>query len=447
MMRRRSFLAAASAIASAMALPDQARALGRTPVGGRVALRVPWSVGPLDPHDLRDPAAALFASAIADPLYAMEPSGAVYPSLTTAIPSREAGETIVKLREGLKTARGVALDGRDVIASIERARRSGAAGLLAEVPTPITRKGEPLAVSFGSVDPQYLSRALCSPLVALLPRRFDPASPDGTGAFHADLSASGLTLTRNLNAARGASFLDSIHVARAEDLKTSLRSFEAERDDIGWLGLGLYDVRKGAVRFDFGRVAWVILTAGADVPGLGSPGAAQRLVNAIPPERLGHLGLGPLPPASGDPGWTGAPMELYVDDASPQLVEIARTIASVISRPGHEITASPIARADVPKRRGRSRLAIEIVRPLGIHPVHTLVALATAEDASRGRDAMKAPPKIAHGTPARSLTGTLRVGVIGDLRLAGGIVPDLVIGKPAVGEGWDLGAAYRKGKR
>ena len=41
-----------------------AAAMGRVPVGGTLRLRVPWDTSSLDPHDLYDPLAALFGSAI-----------------------------------------------------------------------------------------------------------------------------------------------------------------------------------------------------------------------------------------------------------------------------------------------------------------------------------------------------------------------------------------------
>lgn len=442
---RRAFLAQIAAGAAALALPLEASALGRTPLGGRVTFHVPWPTGALDPHDLRDPMAALFGAAIADPIYALDATGAPYPALAAGLPVREAGETVVHLREGLKTARLAALDARDLVSSIERARGHGAAAILADVPRPKAKKGDALAVTFGGVEPLHLAKVLCSPLLALLPRRFTPTAPDGTGAFRADVSASGLVLTRNLNAARGASFLDAIEVAPAEDLKTSLRAFEAERDDLGWLGMGLHDGRRGAVRFDLGRAAWVVLTTGPDAGPFGAPGAAQRLVDAIPPERLAHLGLGPLPAAKGDPAWGGAPAELLVDETSPHLVEVARAVAPVLSRAGHEVTATPVARAEVARRRARGRnLAIELVRPIGPGALNTLLALATAEDPVRGRDLARSPPRTHAGATPRSLTSLLRVGVIGDVRISGGVIPDLALVKSPSGEGWDLGATFKK---
>jgi peptide/nickel transport system substrate-binding protein len=442
---RRHFLAQLGALA-ALASSPRALAMGRTPLGGRLSLRLPWPTASIDPHALHDPGGALFGAAIADPLYALDPSnGAPYPALAAALPTREGADTIVRLREGLRSARLINLDARDLIASVERARRRGAAGVLVQVPRPSPHKSDPLAVSFGPTDPGYLARALASPLVALLPTSFDPARPDGTGAFRADIVSGGITLSRNVNAARGHAFLDAIDIASAPDLQTSLRSFEAERDDIGWLGLGLHADRKGAVRFDLGRAAWIVLATSPDAGSFGLPGVAQRLADAFPPERLAHLGLGPLPSASGDPGWGGPPAELLVDAASPHLVEVAKAVAPILSRPGHEVTLAAVPRGDIPARfKGKAALAIQLVRPAGPSPLHTLLALGTAEDPARGRDLGKSPPKLGGNPSARALTSALRVGVIGELRIAGGVVPDVAFARNAGGEGWDLGATFRR---
>jgi peptide/nickel transport system substrate-binding protein len=171
----------------------------------------------------------------------------------------------------------------------------------------------------------------------------------------------------------------------------------------------------------------------------------QRIVDAIPPERLAHLGLGPLPAATGDPAWPGPPTELYVDETATHLVEVARAIAPVLSSAGHEVTLTPLPRAELAKRResGKARLTVDLVRPLGPGPHHAQMALATAESRDRGRDVAKLPH---HGPPvsARTLTGLLRTGVIGDVRIAGGAIPELVLAKAPGTDGWDLGASYRK---
>lgn len=446
-MNRRAFLAGSvGALVSARVLAAApAAAMGRTPLGGKLVLRVPWSTASLDPHDLRDPLAALFASAVSDSLFALDASGAPYPTLAASLPAREAGETVVRLREGLRTARAVGLDARDVVFSVERARARGAFALLADLPRAVQRKGDASAVAFGNADPHHLARALASPLCALVPRRFSPSAPDGTGAFRADVSAAGLMLTRNLAAARGPSFLDAVEVLPAEDLKISLRSFEAEHDDLGWLGLGLHDARKGAVRFEAGRAAWVVLVTGPDCGAFGLPGAAQRLADALPPARLAHLGLGPMPPASGDPLWPGPPCELLVDEAAPHLLEVARAVAPVITSPGHEVTVTPVPRDAVRRRlKGKPALAVDLARSLGPGAHHAMISLGSAEDPARGKDLAHAPPRAAAGAPARTLTAMLRVGVLGELRVAGGHMPDLALARSVHGDGWDLGATHKR---
>ncbi|AKT37087.1 hypothetical protein [Chondromyces crocatus] len=442
---RRRFLGQAALLASAALGHGSAYAMGRTPLGGRFALHVPWATSSLDPHEIRDPLAALFGAAVADSLYALDGNGVAYPTLAAALPGREGTAAVVQLREGLRTGRGVALDARDVVFSVERARARGAAAALADVPKPRPHPRDPLAVLFSGADPQRLARALATPLAALLPRSFSPLAPDATGPFRAELSARRMNLTRNLNAARGASFLDAIDVVRSDDLTTSLREFEAERDDVGWLGAGLHAARKGSVRFDLGPVAWVVLVTGAEAGAFGQPGVAQRLAEAVPPERLAHLALGALPAARGDAAWGGPATELLVDETSPHLVEIAQAVAPVLSRPGHEVTAAPVSRTELARRRARgAALAIDLVRPAGSGALGALLALATAEDRARGVDLARHPPRLAAGTPARSLTTSLRVGVLGEIKVAGAHMPDLVLGRAAGDGGWDLGASYRR---
>lgn len=445
---RRVFLAGAGATLGALALSIGERAssaMGRTPVGGRFRMHLPWPTSSLDPHDLRDPVAAIFGDAIADPIYALDASGAPYPTLAASMPSRESVGTVVRLRDGLRTARMAPLDARDLVASIERSRSRGGAAVLADIPKPQPHPGDPNAVVFASIDATRLARALASKLVALLPRKFNPSAPDATGAFRAQLSSNAITLTRNLNAARGASFLDGIDVERADDLRTSLREFEADHDDIGWLGTGLHSARPGAVRFDLGAAAWIVIATGPDAAGLHSPGVAQRLADAVP-DRIAHLGLGPLPQPTGSAAWGGPPADLLVDESCPHLVEIARAVAPALSRSGHEVTALPTSRGELARRRsrGNTALAIDLVRPIGPGALATLLALATADDPARARELAKRPPKLAAQGSPRTLTSGLNVGVLGELRVTGGVIPDVTLAKSPSGEGWDLGSTFRK---
>jgi peptide/nickel transport system substrate-binding protein len=168
----------------------------------------------------------------------------------------------------------------------------------------------------------------------------------------------------------------------------------------------------------------VVLVTGAEAGAYGQPGVAQQLADALPPERLAHLALG-----------------------APHLVEVAQAVAPILSRPGHEVTATPVARAELARRRARgAALAIDLVRPVGPGPLGALLGLATAEERARGVELARHPPRLGAGTPIRSLTTTLAVGVIGELRVAGALMPELALARAAEG-GWDLGASYRRSAR
>lgn len=450
-LSRRALLAFSSCVGIS-ALAGEAFARGRTPLGGRFSVHIPWPTRSLDPHDLRDPTAALFGRAVADSLFDFDSTGHVIPALANGLPTREGGVTVVRLRAGLETARRVPLDARDVIASIERARSRGASALLGDVPKPTPLGNDPLAVVFGKAEPGRLARVLASPLVAIVPRSFRPEAPDGTGPFRADCAERELILSRNARSAQGHAFLDGIDVFRANDLATSLRHFEAERDDVGWLGLGLHNERKGASRFDIGAVAWVVLWVN---PGLaapaGLPGALQPLLDGIPRERISHLGLGELSAPSGGaaPAWPGPSVELCVDEESAHLVEIARTIAPILSRPGHEIAVLTLPRAEIGRRRskGQVQMSLDVVRPFLPGPLGALLSLSSADDPASAKEVAKSPPKLAPQAQARTLTRSLHVGVVGELRIAGGKMPELQLAQGAMG--WDLGASAllrRRGK-
>lgn len=442
---RRAFCASLLGAFGVLGMPRAAFAMGRTPVGGRIELHVPWPTSWIDPHDLRDPGAALFGPAIADSVFGLDSSGTPFPTLAAALPTREATGTVVRLRDGLRTARGSPLDARDLIASVDRARNKGASAVLAEIPQPKPYPGDPSAVIFGNVDPGRLARALASPVVALLPKKFSPASPDATGAFKAQMGAGRLILSRNMLAARGPAYLDAVEIRRADDLKTSLREFEAAHDDMGWLGSGLHAGRPGAVKFDAGLFGWVVLATGPDAASYHALGVAQKIADTLP-DRIAHLGLSGLPSGSGDASWGGPPVELLVDESSPHLVEIARAVAPILNRPGHEVSVGLVPRAELARRkdRGKMGLAVDFVRPVGPGPLNTLLSLATADRPARARELAKHPPKLSANAPARSLTSGLHVGVLGELRIAGAAVPDIVLARALGVDGWDLGASFRR---
>lgn len=419
------------AVAALSLASRTSRALGRSRVGGRAQLRVPWPLASLDPHRLDDVACAIFGGAIFDSLYAFE-GGRVVPALAEALPEASGGGATVRVRAELTTARARSIGAREVAASIARARSADARAWLVDVPAP--RRVDELTLHFAGIDAAKLASRLASPLCAIVPRGFGMDFPDATGAFGASSSGGALVLARNARAAQGGAFLDSLAVRPASDLADSLRSFEAGTDDIGWLGSGLHEPRAGSKAFDAGAVAYVLLRTGRDASGWDTPGVAQRLADGIAPSLLAHLAPGPAWTVQPDQGWGGAPCNLLVRDDSPYLADAARAIAAALTRPSHEVTVRAIP-AYVMRQRRASRsyaLAIDVVRPFAPGLLGTLAALATSDDAERARDAVRYPPRLGE-MPPRTIARTMRVGVVCEVRVSGGHIPALALPTAATG--------------
>mgnify|MGYP001239183233 CR=1 FL=1 len=438
LLSRRWMIAGAAGLA--LGSPASARALGRTPGGGRLAFAVPWSLASIDPHDLTSPGAALFGAALFDTLVVPDARLGFRPALAEALPAVEANlGTVVRLRPGLRTGAGKPLAGRDVVASIKRARALGGAAVLAPLGEVSVLPREPLAILV-KASPTIVTRALASPLAALVARDFDPARPDGTGAFAASRTGSSLVLTRNANASMGPAFLDQITIQEAPDLQQSLRDFEAGRHALGWLGLGLFGSRAGAQRFELGSAGMLVVAASGDAGSITKPGALQRLLDLLPRARLAHLGLGALPEGSDAVSWDEAPIDVWADSRSAHLVEIAKALSDILSKPGHEVrvrrgTAGEIAAR---RRRGEPMLSCHVVRTTGPGATGVAAPPRTFEAPSPGKDLAQRAPR---GTSAREIARELRVGVLGELRLTGGVVPGVKLTRGATG--WDLGATFR----
>jgi peptide/nickel transport system substrate-binding protein len=440
---RRSFLAAACALAGAWCAPNAAEARGRSPIGGRIALHLPWPTTSIDPHRIDDVAAALFGDALFDTLYARDETGAFAPLLAESDPEPEGNTLRVKIRRGVRFASGRGFDARSAAAALARARGAGAAGWLTDVPAPrVDTRGN--ALIFTARDPQALARALASSLVAMVAPRFQPERPDGTGPFRAERRGDALVLVRNPNAARGPAFLDEIVVRPAPDLSASLRAFESGADDIGWLGSGLFEPRPGARPFDAGAVGWAVLRTGRDAGAWDTPGTAQALADAMPHARLSHLVLGPPWVATGQPAWGGAPCELLVRDDAPWLLELGKVVAAMLSAPSHEVSVRPIAPAELSTRRAQRSfaLALDTVRPFQAGGFGALVGLAAADDPAVAATLVRHPPR--GDLSPRVITRTMRLGVLGEVRVQGGRVPDLVLPSSSAVPGIDFGAAVRQ---
>ena len=392
-------------------------ALGRTPYGGRLRLSVPWPVTSLEPASLSDGFAALFASAVFEPLFGLDAQGNPYPALTDALPNKLGAGCRVTLRKGLKTAAGRALAGVDVVATITRARARGGIGLLGELENPRVDAQDPLSVVFEHAGPDAVARTLSNPLLSLVPRGFSPLSPDGCGAFKLELGRGRALFTRNPSAARGAAFLDAIEVTQVSDFADLLRGFEAGEADIGWFGTGLYRAVKDAVAFEAPRYGIAVLSAGKTVGAWGAPGALQALLDAVPAQQLTHLGLRGLPTQPrGSAAWGGPATTIAVLAGAPQLGAVARALASSMSTAGHELTvveksATELAELQSSRQFG---LLVDIVRAPTPLPRDLEMALRTVANP----EAAKHAPRTATASP-RELGRQLPLGVIGELAIWG----------------------------
>lgn len=437
--RRAVVLGAAGALTAA-----RATASGRVPVGGRLALRVPWPLASIDPHAIDDAPAAIFGPAVFETLY-RRVGDAIEPALAESDPEPAGSALRVVLRAGLRASDGKPVGPRDVAASIARSRARGGRAWLVDVPAPrIDAKG---ALVFATRDAAALARALSSPVTAIVGAGFSPDTPVGTGALRFTRASDGARLERNPFAPLGPSFLDGVTARAAPDLAASLRAFEGGGDDIGWLGSGLHEPRAGSRPFDHGAVGWAALFTGRDALGWDAPGIAQRMCDGIPHSRLAYLGLGAAWRTDPNDGWGGPPAQLLVRDDAPWLVELARAVAATVSRPSHEVTAHPVPASELASRRASRlfALAIDLVRALDRGAIPALISLATAADPARAEPLAKRPPRLGD-VPVRTLTRTLRCGVIGEVRISGGRARDVVLPASPAGLGTDWGSAYRARK-
>lgn len=422
--RRAWLLVSASAAAS--------HALGRAPIGGELKLALPWSLVDLDPHSSA-PSAAWFGPAIADPLYGVDAHGRAHPALADGMPVVSGAGVEVRLRPGLVTARGRALTLHDVHWSLTRAATRGARALLGEFGAGQVA-GEVLR--FPKVDAARLALALASPLTAILPRGFNPARPDGTGALLAEPSPAGLRLSRNPRAARGAALLDRVNVKQSPSLTEGLRAFEAGELHVGWLGDGLHRPRPGARPFRGKDVGWVVLRTGAQAGQWSAPGVAQALISGLPAGSLGRFDLTP-PGGRSQTRWGGGDAELLVSRAEPFLMEVAEAVAAGASQPGHRLNVTPVTEAELTRRRASAAysLCLDFVRRLGEAPGLDGLALTAAASPALARR----PPHLEKQSLIE-VTRALSLGVIGAVRPSGYAAPeyqDLSL--------WDFGAITRQG--
>jgi hypothetical protein len=125
-----------------------------------------------------------------------------------------------------------------------------------------------------------------------------------------------------------------------------------------------------------------------------------------------------------------------VDEGAPHLVEIAKTLAAILSLPSHEVRAAPKPATELGPRRpaGRYALLLDFVRALGPRAEDVPAALITASDP----ELALRPPRLG-AQPAQVVARSLALGVVGELRLRGASVPTF----RGLGT-WDLGAVWQQ---
>jgi peptide/nickel transport system substrate-binding protein len=411
-------------------------------VGGKVSLRVPFSLSQVDPHRSHDMAAAIIGGALFDTLFEQGEAGAVLPSLAEGEPEPEGANLRITLREGLRTGNGKPIDLRDVLFSLSRSRDAGGRVWLSDVPAP---KLDGRSLLFATRDAKALLRALSSPLTAIVARDFNPDRPDGTGPFRVgSKDPSSLVLMRNAAAARGPGLLSEITLRASTSLDASLRAFEGGQDDIGWLGQGLYGTRPGSRAFDAGPVAYAVLQTGADASPWDVPGVAQRVASSIPHAKVASFGLGAAWPQETDDGWGGPATTLLVREDNPWLVELGRSVAALISRPSHEVVAKPVGPAELSQRRAARTfgLLLDVVRPFALGGLGAHAALLAYEDQNRGTELIKRPPKS--DVPLRAALRGTRTGLLGEVHVQGGVMADLQLPMSPALPGIDWALSFRK---
>jgi hypothetical protein len=416
-----------------MTLGALAGALGRVPMGSVLRFALPWRLSPPDPHDLHDPMAAFFGSAVFDTLY--RPGNALpFPSLARTLPTRHPGGRLsFSLRPDLRLSNGAPLLPRDVARSLERSRLGSAAGLLAPFAPFTARTNRDAPIETRGGDPESLAAALASTAcaIAVVGRERKLL---GTGAFAVSSRGRGIQLVGNAHAARGLPYLERITIEPSGDLATPLRLFESGDVDLGWLGAGLHRRRPGAVEILGPPMGWVVLRTGRLAKTWAAPGVARGLAHGVSATRLRVLGLTVSDDRPDAAAYRGPSGELLVLEGSPQLLELARAVSSSLSSPGHtlDVRAVPPAELEARRRDEDHLMMLDWVTRIGETPREDALALLGAVSPRLARR----PPRA--GTSSTDdLTRGLPLGVLGTLRIRGALAPN-VRGLRA----WDLAEAW-----
>lgn len=406
-MHRRSFFAAAAALTlgATLALP-RANAAAHA-----VRLRWPWPVRAPSPHAANDLVAALLGVTLFPPLYVRAIDGMLEPRAAVGAPK----ETKVGTLKGLRVDLAPGVRPSDVVASITDARSSGARLALRELPVPRV-DGAHGVIFPGLADHDALMRRLATPLAGIAryePRRVLPAGPWDANVETKE-SVTTVRFTRRpsapavgLAAATHPTRITRFELEGAVDLGRSLRAFERYESEIAWLTDGLFAPRPGARAIDLGPLGYLALRAGQEFAELQRPGAVLGIVDAIAPDRMGHLGLlrrGHVARAEDAPKRDAASLAPNVPIMVRASMPIAVAAAEILAR-----ELGGIARMvddetfDKALKEGRFPLALDVVRPIDDTADGAAIALATFDGAQNA-------PAAGAGPRGVGLAGTAALG-------------------------------------
>lgn len=402
-LHRRTFLAAAAAAAATLALP-RAEAAAHA-----VRLRWPWPVRPPVAHASNDLVAALLGVSLFPPLYLRAIDGMLEPRGAVGAPKESALGNIKGLRVDL--APGVRPS--DVVTSLIEARAGGARLALRDLPAP--RVDGAHGVLFpGLVDHDALMRRLATPLAGIAryePRHMLPSGPWDQLVETKD-SVTTVRFTRRptapavgLAAATHPTRITRFEIEGAVDLGRSLRAFERYESEIAWLTDGLFAPRPGARAIDLGALGYLSIRAGQEFVELQRPGAVLQIVDAIAPDRMGHLGLlrrghvaRPEDLPKRDPATLAPNVPIMVRASMPIAVAAAEILARELGGIARMVDDETFDKA---LSEGRFPLALDVVRAIDDTADGAAIALATFDGAQNAPAAGLGPRGVAQaGTAA-----------------------------------------------
>ncbi|HTE52074.1 MAG TPA: ABC transporter substrate-binding protein [Kofleriaceae bacterium] len=196
-MRRGPAIGAVIAALAATAIAAPARAETRPRYGRALVGTLLGRPTTFDPVEARSHAEAQLVLLVYDSLYELTDDGELVPHLALGRPTVSADglEARVRLRRGVLFQDGSALGPADVVASLERLRRSRAGWLLAPVAS-IAAVGDEIVLRLGRPAPELIE-LLAAPAAAITPGGRAPRRlPVGSGPFAMRRAprATGLTL-------------------------------------------------------------------------------------------------------------------------------------------------------------------------------------------------------------------------------------------------------------